>query len=371
MRDIKQIPFLTKDIICENLNDLVSIKYRNELHYVTTAGSTGTPTGFYWQKGYTDPIEQAFLWFLWSKKNIRHNDRFIILRGCIVPNNKIYYYRDRRSRLVLSVYHLTDVNIEKMIKEVEKFKPNVIQAYPSALYLFSKWIKKNNYKWKFPLKAILTSSENLYRYQEELFNEIFHTQVYDLYGNAERTVMINRCGNDSFHIIPFYGYTELINNNNQWCTKENERGEVVSTGFNNYAMPFIRYKTQDIAINTNVKCKCGRNWKLIRNIEGRLQEMIITNTDRLISMTAINMHSDVFDNVKQFQFHQKEKGKLDFNIIPELNYSENDTKRIRNALKEKLGSDMKLEINVVSEISRTKAGKQRFLIQELSLGFVN
>ena len=369
--DIIKIPYLTKKIIRENLDDLISNKHKkNNIQKVSSGGSTGTPLGFYWQKDLTNQAEQAFLWFLWSLKTIKLNDKFAVLRGNIVPDNKIMYYH-HKNRLILSSYHLTDDNIEKMIKEIEKFNPDVIQAYPSALYLFTKWIQDNNYKWEISLKAILTSSENLYGYQEILFKNIFKTQIFDLYGNSERTVMINRCEKDGFHVLPFYGFTELINEKGEWCSKENERGEIVSTGFNNYAFPFIRYKTQDIAINTNKKCECDRNWKLIKSVEGRLQDYVITNKGHYIScdMITASIHSDVLDNVKHFQFHQREKGKVVFKVIKNDKYSDKNTHCIRNELIKKLGNDIELEIRFVSEIPRTKSGKYRFLIQELPVEF--
>ena len=190
-----------------------------------------------------------------------------------------------------------------------------------------------------------------------------------MYGTAEKTVLINRCRKNRFHIIPQYGFTELVNKDNEWCKYEDEEGEIVTTGFNNYAMPFIRYRTEDVAANSNQKCECGRNYKLIKGIEGRLQEFIVTGTGRLISMTAVNMHSNVFDNVKQFQFFQSEKGRVVFNIIRGEGYCDRDTEYIIEELCKKLGDDVELEIRFVNEISRTNRGKYKFLIQKLPIEF--
>lgn len=125
---------------------------------------------------------------------------------------------------------------------------------------------------------------------------------------------------------------------------ETELGEIIATGFNNFAMPFIRYRTMDLAIPSYSKCECGRNYSLLRKIEGRLQELIITKTGRLISMTAINMHSDVFDNIQQFQFYQDKKGEVIFNIVRKTTYSDRDTEYIRKELYNKLGDDVNLGI---------------------------
>ena len=56
LEDIRKIPILTKEIIRENRDLLVSKLHKDKLQYVTTSGSTGTPLGFYWEKGRTDEI---------------------------------------------------------------------------------------------------------------------------------------------------------------------------------------------------------------------------------------------------------------------------------------------------------------------------
>ncbi len=59
-----------------------------------------------------------------------------------------------------------------ILQKIEKYNPAVIQGYPSSLYIMSRWISNNNYPIKLKLKAILTSSENLYDFQEVMFNTL-------------------------------------------------------------------------------------------------------------------------------------------------------------------------------------------------------
>lgn len=170
-------------------------------------------------------------------------------------------------------------------------------------------------------------------------------------------------------IFPEYGYLELIGSDGNEVTRDRETGEIVATGFNNFATPFIRYKTMDLGIFSTKKCRCGRQYQLLERIEGRLQELIVTKAGRLISMTAINMHSDVFDNIKQFQFYQDKKGEVIFYAVEKNTYTKRDTEYIKGELYKKLGDDIKLEIRFVDHIPRTRSGKYRFLIQELPMEF--
>ena len=85
-------------------------------------------------------------------------------------------------------------------------------------------------------------------------------------------------------------------------------------------------------------------------------------------MTAINMHSHVFDNVQQFRFYQDTPGKVTLKVLPKATYDPSaDERRIRTELAPKLGDDLRLTIEVVDRIPTSPRGKHGFLEQKLSL----
>ena len=372
--DMKRLPFVTKEEIRDNLEEFLADNYsKSQLHYVTTGGSTGIPFGFYGIKNYSTAIERAFICNQWNRVGYKLGDRSIVLRGGYTGNpekNEYWRYDPVGRELSFASYYLTEEHIPSYLEKIREFKPDFIQAYPSAISILARYMAENNVD-DFPsVKAILAGSENLYPSQRELLEKVFNCRVFSWYGHAEKAVLAAECEHSSYyHIFPEYGYTEIIDSQGNEVTGDGQIGEIVGTGFYNFAMPFIRYKTQDLAVVSNEKCKCGRKYRLLQRIEGRLQELIVTKNDRLISMTQINMHSDVFDNVKQFQFYQDTKGELVFNIVKKDSYTDRDTQYIIEELYKKLGEDVDLTIKCVNEIPRTQSGKYRFLIQKLPIEF--
>ena len=64
-------------------------------------------------------------------------------------------------------------------------------------------------------------------------------------------------------------------------------GEIIATGFNNNAIPFIRYKTGDVAAyTTKESCPCRRNFPLLKKISGRTQDYFVDRNNSLITFIA-------------------------------------------------------------------------------------
>lgn len=377
LTDLQKLPFLTKEIIRDNLNDLKARNYpADKFEYVTTGGSSGVPLGFYYEKGVSRAQEWAFIKSLWDRVDYRFRDKCAVIKGYVVDSvgdGKFWEPTLFGRWLIMSSYHMTDENLPYYIQKIREFRPRFIQAFPSTITILARFMKAQGVE-PFPsVRAILCGSENFYPAQRELLEATFRCRVYSWYGHAERVVLAGECEQSTnYHAFPEYGIMELVSEDGSPIKNDNEIGTIVGTGLGNYAMPLIRYKTDDLAATTNEVCTCHREYPLLKKVQGRwLQEFILTKTNRPISITAINMHSDVFDNVEQFQFYQEKKGEVTFNIVSKDSYTERDTEYIRRELLKKLGDDVKLEISFVDHIPRTQRGKYRFLIQKLPIEFAD
>ncbi|MDU2663342.1 MAG: phenylacetate--CoA ligase family protein [Clostridium perfringens] len=366
--DLKKIPYLTKEIIQDNLEDLISNKYnKQKIDYVTTGGSTGTPMGFYIDKKYDFEREWAFIANMWERVgyNVKSDNRMIILRGDI-PENSFYEYKN--NKLILSSFSI-EKNINEYINLIENYEPDFIQAYPSAIIIISNYINSNNIKIKLKkLKAIICGSENINENQRKDIEQAFNTRVYTFYGHTEHSCIGGECEKSNFyHLNSEYGYTEIIDKNGFEVKTEDKVGELVVTGFNNYVVPFIRYKTSDMAVVTNKKCTCGRNYRLIKKIEGRKQEYFVNSmNERVIFTWADYPLWQCKDKIWSYQYIQNNPGEVELNIHFKDNNEIYDLKKIEEAFK-KYYKNIKININIVNNINRTKRGKFKYIIQNIKV----
>jgi phenylacetate-CoA ligase len=364
IEDFRELPFLTKDMIREDL-EAFSANIRRQ--YVTTGGSTAKPFGFY-----RDPVafekELASKAYQYYRIGWKEGDRQMVFRGLVISSpNHIRYY-PRFNELRCSSYHLIPEWMELYRQRALEFRPNWIKCYPSAGAILAKFIEEANRPFP-PVKGILCASENLYSHQKELLSEAFKARVFSHYGHYEMAVLAGFCEyEDTYHVLPQYGYAELIDKKGNPVKEPGKIGEIVGTSFINQATPFIRYKTGDLAVLKGWGCQCcGRPYQVWERIEGRIQEFIVTRENRHISATAINMHDDIFDHIKQFQFYQEEKGHVVFRYIPKDSCNQRIVSQIKRRLLIKLGDDIQLEMEPVRRIPLTKRGKHRFIIQKLKL----
>jgi len=368
--DLARLPFVTKELIRDNLADFTSraVPERSRLHR-TTGGSTGIPFGFYLTQ---DNIEQelAFIHRAWESVGWTLGDSSAVLRGAFVGSETELWGEDPVFReLKLSTYRLTEATYPKFRDKLLRSAPRHLQAYPSSAAILADLVIGAGDEGRLPFALLLLGSENLYDWQRERIRRAFpESRQFSWYGHAEQVLFAPACaGSSALHFHPFYGLVEILDGEDL-PVGEGSLGELVGTSFWMRATPFIRYRTRDMAVRGPVACDaCGRPFPLVERIEGRRQEFVVTGTGRHISMTQINMHTDVFDHVAQFQFHQTERGAVTLNLVRKPGYSDTDTSRIRSDMEEKLGEDMTLALAFVDCIGPLPSGKRGFLRQDLTL----
>jgi len=370
LKDLRKIPYLTKDIVRNNLPDLVARNYpKSKLESVTTGGTTDVPLMFYQEKGASSSRENAFIFSLWKRVGFNIADKRVIIRRPIskkIRSKKFWEYNPIERALILSSLDMTDEFLLEYISIIRKFQPDFLHVYPSVITILAKFMKGRNIKPFKNLKAILCSSENLYPWQRVLFTEIFQCRVFSWYGQAEKVVLASECElNTKYHISPEYGITEIIDEKNNLVSKENDIGEIVATGFNNYILPFIRYKTGDLAVYGKQSCNCGRNYPLLKRIIGRKQQYFVDKSWSLITFIwAEKPLWNFIEKIRAYQYVQDFPGKVLLKIEACNEFSQSDTDNIIENFLD-LYTNIDIEVKFVKSIPKTRSGKVKYLVQNV------
>ena len=360
--DLSKCPLLEKRELQEHLSEMTSTTIsRAQRLYITTGGSTGVPVGFYLHRGISRPKEQAFLEAMWKRAGYFDNARLAVIRGHVTTtrsSGRIVAYDATRDWLMLSAYHLTEERLGEYLEAIEKFKPDLLHAYPSAALQLAEFLEDAGQSWRVPLRAVLCGSERLTLPQKRLLERTFKCRVYRWYGHSERVVLAGEGrSSESFYFWPQYGYVEFGPPDGEGLR------EVIGTSFHNLAMPLVRYRTGDyVRLDAD---KSEFPWPAVSEVAGRAQEFLVSGKGRRISLTAFNMHDAVFDNLYAVQFYQDTPGVAEFRYVPAPSFHRSRLTAIQKRILQKLGDDFRIELRQVKEVEKTARGKHRWLVTKL------
>ncbi len=364
--DLAACPYLEKKDLLEHLPELLSKEIAPAKRlYMTTGGSTGVPVGFYLHKGVSRPKEQAFLEAMWRRAGYFDGARLAVIRGHVTSSaarGRIDSYDATRDWLMLSSYHLTPQRLPEYLDALEKFKPDLLHAYPSAALQLAEYLEKAGQSWRLPLCGLLCGSERLTLPQKRLLERVFKCRVYRWYGHAERVVLASEgTKSELFYFFPQYGFVEFGPPDDEGLC------EVIGTSFHNLVMPLIRYRTGDYVRLANPKTDGDLEfpWPAAAEIAGREKEFLVSATGRRISLTAFNMHDAIFDDLYAVQFYQEEPGRAEFRYVPGPRFHSSRLAPIEAGIRRKLGDDFQIEFRAVAETEKTARGKHRWLVSRL------
>ena len=289
----------------------------------------------------------------------------------MLPDRRTWDYSVLTRKLRLDPFKLTPSTVSHYLDVIIDSGIEYLHTYPSAAATLFRLAQDAGDARRIPVRRIFVTSENIYPGQREFLEASSGAKVFSMYGHSESCVFACECSHASgYHVFPHYGLCELIDGNGHPIDGPGVRGEIVGTGFNNLVMPLVRYRTADFTQYVGgAPCACGCPYPRVGNIQGRwLQEMILRPDGARVSITALNMHSEVFNRVRKFQFIQEEREGLRVHVVPNKDFTAQDEIAIKRALAEKIGPSMRIEVRQVDDIPTTRAGKFRYLVQKLDVG---
>lgn len=322
----------------------------------STSGTKGSPLVLY------QPLdaflrENAFQMRQLQWAGYSEGAKRVCLQGeMIVPAavRKPPYWRvsSTDNMLMMSSFHLSETSVPGYLDAMRRFDPVIIQAYPSSIGFLANWMLcKGTGVTLHSLRAIVTSSEALSVEQRRKIEAGFGVPVFDWYGNAERVAAIGTCEFGNYHVMDDYGFIEFLH-------LSGTTHEVIGTGLNNDSMPLIRYRTGDTVElgNDEYGCECGRAFRRISAINGRIDDVIKTPDGRVVGRL-----DQIYNNVTgiiEGQISQHALDRIVIRVVPISGiYSEKTALQLVTNLRGRVGMDIDIKVEAVNALERNTSGK--------------
>jgi len=197
---------------------------------------------------------------------------------------------------------MTRENMRLYAELMKRYHVDFIQGHASAIAVLAEYML--NEDERIPLRGVFTTGETVYPNDRDRIESAFQCRLLDSYGMGESAAAAQQCDRAD-------GYHEI----SEGCIIELEplgdgTYEVIGTSLLNYAMPFIRYRTGDIAEPADVaQCQCGRGLPLrISKVLGRIDDKLVF-ADRTVLPVTVRMHmKPLLEAGENYQVRQEEPG---------------------------------------------------------------
>ncbi|WP_024769160.1 phenylacetate--CoA ligase family protein [Aquimarina macrocephali] len=326
-----------------------------------TSGTSGAPTINYLD---TESINRSFA--LWRRfhhaigldtkrvKQVRFSGRLMVKPDVQKPPFWVYNYFE--NQLLMSTYHLKEENLKHYIKKLNDFKPILLDGYPSAIYILSRYINENNYTIDFTPKAIAVTAETLYDYQRFEIEKAFNCHVYNQYASSEGSPFITECTKGNLHLNLDSGVFEFINTQGKEA-KPGEVAQLVVTSFTNLKTPLIRYNIEDTVLLAaeGKRCDCGCPMPMIEKLTGREDDILWTEEKGYIG--RMDTAYKGLKGIVQSQIIQESPKEIVINLIANEDFNADMEKMLLHNFQDRLGTKVEYQINKVDDIPLGPNGK--------------
>ncbi len=353
------VPPLTKEMIRKNFDGLKSRDMdKRGWYYNASGGSTGKPLRLIQDKDYDRWNTAAKLYYmemagkyagerelkLWGSERD-------ILEGTIGFSAKLLNFMYNRK--LLNSFRMTRKDMFDYAKVWNRFRPKVVWTYVDSIYEFARFADENDVRLCSP-EAIVVTAGTLDEDVRHYVEDVTGARVYNQYGSREVGSIACECrAQKGLHVFENFNKVEAV------------EGKILVTNLRNYSMPFIRYEIGDTGEMSVGKCSCGRGFRRILKVYGRI-------TDHFRKKDGTVVHGEYFthlfyfkDWIKKFQVIQKDYDLVEVKIVLDGEKDEKDIYEIEKKIKVVMGSGCKVKFLFVDGIEEGANEKYRFTVCEI------
>ncbi|MCC6194985.1 MAG: phenylacetate--CoA ligase family protein [Burkholderiales bacterium] len=361
--DLARLPFLTKALIRANTAALKSEAARH-LQRFNTGGSSGEPLVFYLghERVSHDVAAKRRATRWWG---VDIGDPEIVVWGSPIElstQDRVRALRDRLLRTeLLPAFEMSAGKLDLYVDRIRQVRPRTLFGYPSALTLIARHARARGVALdRLGIRVAFVTAERLYDEQRQTISEVYGCRVANGYGGRDAGFIAHECPSGGMHITAEDIVVETIGPDGN-AVASGEAGEIVITHLATRDFPFVRYRTGDVGVLDTRACPCGRGLPLVREIQGRTTDFVIAADGTVMHGLAVVYPIRDLPGIAAFKVVQETRLRARVTVVPGPGFGAQTEARIVAGLKERLGRDVEVVVERVSEIPVEASGKFRYV----------
>jgi phenylacetate-CoA ligase len=354
---IRRLPFVTRRNLSETpVQDRTAAGIDvSKCRPYRTSGSTGTPVTVLDDQSFAAEQEIAHL-RAYSAGGVRPWNKICTVwgaRASMPPlSDRLGFWNTIEGKFHRRIFG-NDINDH--VKVYSVWKPDVLIAPPSYFKALL-WFAEHNLA-DLSFKLIITSGELLDEITRKNIRDKFQADVIDYYGLTEVGIVSWECpAHCGYHINAESVLVEFIVDEGQVATGGD--GRVFVTSLKRRATPIIRYFTGDVATLSDDECPCGRGLPLMKNIQGRIMDFVLTADGKHLSPYAIISRVRGIEGVENFKLTQEDDLSIDVQFRTRSTETGTILRDLHNLCRELFGG-VPVNVELVEEVEGERGPKFR------------
>ena len=263
----------------------------------------------------------------------------------------------------------TDTFMDRMIDEINIFRPIRLEANPSLLSKLCRYITKSH-RSVFQPSLIVITYELMSQLHLKHIRAVFNSPVVSSYGSTETGYVFMECEAGKFHQNIDFCRVDF-----QPLKKEHGGpliGRILVTVFQNPWTALIRFDVGDLVrIDENQLCSCGREHGLILNsIEGRTMNLTLTTAGFAITQRMADEIISSIDDLEEYKFVQTGTKTYDLFVVCKTTSFSNISQQAQTSLKKLYGQDATITVTQIDAVAPEVSGKYRIISSKLEISEV-
>ena len=351
---------LTKDIVRARYNDFVpdnleTMRYRKD----KTGGTTGEPMHYLTDENVWGYITASKI-YSWRKTGYRYGDKFAALGSSSLfqkkPSLVRRIYDWIRQEKGMNSLNMSDELCAAYLERMRKERIHFVYGYASSVYLLAKYARDHQVDVSF-IKGAFTTSENLTEHYRAVIESAFNCQVMDCYGARDAGITAFEMERGKYY-VSYDVIPEIVNAFGQ------DEGDLITTGFLNYAFPLIRYNIGDSA---QLKLKDEHyNGAVITKIYGRSSDVLRLDNGHVLTSPGFTILMNKFD-VVAYDIQKISGTEVHLQILPiESKWTKEQEEKLIKEMQRFVGEGCEFKLEYVDKFEPLKNGKRRYFMNDLS-----
>ena len=171
-------------------------------------------------------------------------------------------------------------------------------------------------------------------------------EIIDAFSTGECGTLIIQCPDAGcYHMQPELTVLEVLNRDGTPCGP-GETGLMTATPLYNYAMPLVRYQSEDLA-TVQGACKCGRPAPALSKLHGRTTHQFITADGSYSRPSPDSAKMREFVGFRRWQFAQTQSSAAELRLVDHAGGRPVDVAGAVDYLENLLGGTMQVSVRTV------------------------